>query len=428
LEGTGETLTTSLIIGVYSFHVATSDKRYAPNYTPILVILGNTSMEVNFTTFTYPVTVQETGLPSGTSWTLTANTVTYSSATSMLTFPATNGTSDYVATVLSGTGGTPGTFTVRGAPLSVNVAFYKSTFPESGLPKGTNWQITTNALTENSTGSSIAFYLTNGTYGYTASVGPGTGGTAVTFSVSGSARTLNVTFLKVKFTESGLPAGMIWQVTASGILESSTGTTIVDYLTNGTYAYTVGMISGYHTTDAGSLTVSGSTVSRSIAFSRTTYLVKFAETGLAVGTKWCVTFNGVQTCATGSLISFSQIVNGTYGYSIGAVKNYSLGASYTGTVTVAGGGQGTSAPSTNVPWTLVKYKVTFTESGLPSHTNWQVTLNGRSSSSTGTTITFTISNGTYSVSIVSTGYTYTSNPTSPLTVNGTAVPVAVTFT
>ncbi|MGC8701304.1 MAG: hypothetical protein ACP5R3_06840, partial [Thermoplasmata archaeon] len=43
------------------------------------------------------------------------------------------------------------------------------------------------------------------------------------------------------------------------------------------------------------------------------------------------------------------------------------------------------------------YTVTFTETGLPSGTTWYVNLsNGQSFSGTGTTITFSEPNGTYS--------------------------------
>jgi hypothetical protein len=57
-----------------------------------------------------------------------------------------------------------------------------------------------------------------------------------------------------------------------------------------------------------------------------------------------------------------------------------------------------------------------------------VTMNGKTTVSTGNKITFSESNGTYAFTIVSAGHSEASNPMSPLTVNGAAVPVAVTFT
>jgi len=75
-----------------------------------------------------------------------------------------------------------------------------------------------------------------------------------------------------------------------------------------------------------------------------------------------------------------------------------------------------------------KYTVTFTESGLPSKTSWSVTLNGNLESSTGTSISFTEPNGTYSYSVGSVSG-YTSSPSSgKVTVKGVPIGVPITFT
>ena len=87
------------------------------------------------------------------------------------------------------------------------------------------------------------------------------------------------------------------------------------------------------------------------------------------------------------------------------MANYSLDQSYTGSGTVpSGGGQGQVVLTVPVHFVLVKYTVTFTESGLPSHTSWQVTMSGKTTVSTGNKITFSESNGTYAFTIVSAGY------------------------
>lgn len=57
------------------------------------------------------------------------------------------------------------------------------------------------------------------------------------------------------------------------------------------------------------------------------------------------------------------------------------------------------------------YTVDFNESGLPSGTSWSVTFNGQTLSSTTSQISFTnVPTGSYSFSIVSSGYT--ANPSS----------------
>jgi parallel beta-helix repeat protein len=77
----------------------------------------------------------------------------------------------------------------------------------------------------------------------------------------------------------------------------------------------------------------------------------------------------------------------------------------------------------------ILYSVTFTESGLPSGTSWNVTFNGTTSSSSSSTITFTgVNNGTYSYTVGSAAG-YTASPsTGSVTVNGADVNQQITFT
>jgi parallel beta-helix repeat protein len=97
-----------------------------------------------------------------------------------------------------------------------------------------------------------------------------------------------------------------------------------------------------------------------------------------------------------------------------------------------------TSPSTSVtingPGTVVArlaevtYVVTFTETGLPSGTNWTVALNGTVNSSSTTSITFTEPNNTYSFSIGPVvGYTVNLSAGS-ITVNATAIQRSVSFT
>ena len=99
-----------------------------------------------------------------------------------------------------------------------------------------------------------------------------------------------------------------------------------------------------------------------------------------------------------------------------------------GSITVAGGSQGTHVEHDTSPaWALVKYTATFAESGLARGKTWSLTIDDQTKSSTGRSISIALSNGSYSFTIVAAGYTEGSSPPSPLTVNGAAVSVAVTF-
>ncbi len=76
----------------------------------------------------------------------------------------------------------------------------------------------------------------------------------------------------------------------------------------------------------------------------------------------------------------------------------------------------------------VKYNVTFSETGLPTNTNWSVTFNGTAKSSSSNTISFSVPNGSYSFTIGTvTGYTATPS-SGTVNVNGANVNQAISFT
>lgn len=63
---------------------------------------------------------------------------------------------------------------------------------------------------------------------------------------------------KVVFAEGGLTSGTTWSVTFNGLTESSSGRTIVFWELNGTYAYTVGAVTGFTASPSiGGVAVSG---------------------------------------------------------------------------------------------------------------------------------------------------------------------------
>jgi hypothetical protein len=138
----------------------------------------------------YSVGFAETGLPTGTRWSVTLNGTTAASTGPSLGFVEANGS--YAFTVGSPAGYAPnpltGVATVNGAAGSMTIAFtailpgtYPVVFTESGLPSGTRWSVTLNGTLETSSGPSIEFVEPNGSYpyevgapaGYTASPHPG---------------------------------------------------------------------------------------------------------------------------------------------------------------------------------------------------------------------------------------------------------------
>ncbi|MEM3291003.1 MAG: hypothetical protein QW046_05755 [Candidatus Micrarchaeaceae archaeon] len=85
-------------------------------------------MQMYVKNFTYTVSFTESGLPSGTSWSVTFNNQTQTSTTDSITFTAPNGTYEY--RVLQSGAYVPspvsGPITVNNAPVTVYVTFTKS--------------------------------------------------------------------------------------------------------------------------------------------------------------------------------------------------------------------------------------------------------------------------------------------------------------
>lgn len=127
---------------------------------------------------TYHVAFYETGLPAGTSWSVTLGGFTQPSTTAWDNFSEPNGT--YGFTVLSPgyRASLPsGSLSVRGLGNLVRETFtalppgtYVVTFTESGLPTGTSWSVTFNGTRLFSTTSTIPFTSKNGSWPFSVGV------------------------------------------------------------------------------------------------------------------------------------------------------------------------------------------------------------------------------------------------------------------
>jgi hypothetical protein len=205
-------------------------------------------------------------------------------------------------------------------------------------------------------------------------------------------------------------------------------TTVVFTEVNGNYGYTIGAVSGFAATpSSGNVPVSGAAVSRAIAFTASapaTYTVTFTESGLTSGMSWSVTLNGSTLSSMTTTVAFTE-VNGSYPYTIGTVSGYTATPS-SGSVPVSGAAVNRAIAFTAASPTT--YSVTFTESGLPSGTNWSVTFKGFQKSSTATSIGFLAPNGSYTFTVGAVSG-YNATPASGgLPVSGSAVTKGITFT
>jgi YVTN family beta-propeller protein len=126
----------------------------------------------------YPVAFTETGLPAGTSWSVTVGGVATATTTSTVAFTEPNGTFNYTVAAVPGYLADPaaGTVTVSGAAVQEPVGFslpsaarFAVTFDETGLPSDSSWSVDLDGNESSSVGSAIIFEEPNGTYTYTVS-------------------------------------------------------------------------------------------------------------------------------------------------------------------------------------------------------------------------------------------------------------------
>lgn len=124
------------------------------------------------------------------------------------------------------------------------------------------------------------------------------------------------------------------------------------------------------------------------------YPVSLVEVGLPSGTHWSaqVASQGAFSGIAGGSPIVLDLANGTYPFSAESHdQDYSM----------PGGDFNVSGETVSVPvrFDVVRFTVTFTESGLPAGTNWSVTLGGRNNSSTGSTIQFFEGNASYTFTV-----------------------------
>lgn len=311
---------------------------------------------------------------------------------------------------------------------------YSVSFTESGLASGTNWSVKLNDVVHSSTGPKITFTEANGSYAYavTAVAGYTVSPASGTLTVKG-ATNQDVTFkakttdYAVGFTEAGLASATNWSVTFDGKTVASTGSTVSFSVPNGTYDYSVAVVPGYSSSSSsGSVDVAGEAVNKSVKFTLLApdeFVVAFSETGLPAGTNWNVTLAGAVASSTGSEVQFTK-ENGTYSYTVGSVDGYDL-SSVSGTVKVAGGGQTVPVSYVVIPATL--YPITFAETGLPSGTNWSVTVGTTFLATTAASLVLDEANGSYGYEVGSVSGYSTAAGTGSFEVSGASASFVLAF-
>jgi hypothetical protein len=414
-------------------------------------VLANETIPLNDCASYYSVSFTETGLPTGTSWSVSLGGSTNTSSTSSVGFTDGNGTWDYNVGAVAGYVPVPanGSVVVAGIGMIVPIVFVGSStgtvnFLATGLASGTYWYVALDNLSAYSTTDTVSFPASAGAhpyfidlYGPFGNVTPSSGSVTVT---AGGTTDVNLTFstlalYAVTFNETGLPAGLTWGVygygiTASGFLEAqnlSSASTLTIELPNGSYELFPGSASAhyYYAPAVVAFELNGTGANESVAFSyQGAYTVTFNETGLAAGTPWYASYDDAYNSTTGSFVQFTMS-NGSESFYTGGAPGY-LPSPSSGSLDVAGlpVNQTINFTAVSLPGT---YVATFTESGLAGGTNWSVTLGGTQQSSTSGEINFTEANGSYDFTVASAGYVPTPGSGSIL-VTGANLTQSISFT
>jgi hypothetical protein len=293
LGGSTHSSTTSKVTfsepnGAYSYTVpAIAGFLASPTKGTMTLNGADASQTIQFTPLIirYPVSFNESGLPSGASWSLVLGATQWNSSESAIGIALRNGTYDF--SISSETAYRPnpstGELTVSGGPQNVSISFaplppgnYPVTFAEVGLTLGASWSVTLGSDPRTSTTNQVEFTLTNGTYDYSLGFVPGYTVSVESGSVTihGAPDALLVTFVPilsaqypVTFSEAGLPTGENWSVEVGSTTQPSTSSTDVFSELNGTYPYFVGEVAGYQTAEStGSVTVAGAAAAVTVEF------------------------------------------------------------------------------------------------------------------------------------------------------------------
>ena len=160
--------------GTYSYDAYTSNSDYAAKNGSFTVAGKQLTIEVIFHPVTFPISFKENGLPSWGKW--------YVNITGQSSSGALNSSSSYKIGLQNGTyaysaeASIPGylssdydsNFTINGTSETIVVGFkekvYNVTFEEEGLENGTFWSILFDGSNYSTQGSSLTFFVINGTY------------------------------------------------------------------------------------------------------------------------------------------------------------------------------------------------------------------------------------------------------------------------
>ncbi len=304
-------------------------------------------------------------------------------------------------------------------------------------------------LTYSWSGTCLASSETGDTVSFVAPSSPGSCSLSVTTGLPLSFAAIDLSEIQLQvrvspaealtFTESGLPSGGTWSITAGteGTTQSTSGKSLTFTEPQGLVSYVAKGPPGF----SSSITTPASATSPVNLTKATTVTIKFGhleslsfrETGLPPGHPWNVTIASAvkggppsQAATTSNTSVTFVVVADPYSWSVRSSSTVYEPTHTHGTV-----GVGTASKVEKIAFKEISSKVTFSEKGLPGHSHWSVTIDGMPTlNGTGASISLKLPNGTYSYTIATTraGYTTDEQTGTVTVVAPKAVKVPITFT
>ena len=411
LNGTSSSniLTFTALNGQYNFssyNVFSNGCNYVPNMTRGTVGSGS-SLTIEFAPDYCITTFKENNLPQSYPWNVTYNGSFSKSTSNSISFNTSFSPSSFSYLIL------PKNISVSGCNINltsnsglakigstVNIVynnFCATYFNETGLPSSTKWSVDFNGITNSSSGSKIIILASPGSHTYYPSiVSVGSGcyyqpDTTKGSLSAGSSVAISYTLeCNTTFMQQSLPSGALWNITYNGVTKKSSNQNITFVTSNSSYSFSSysSIYSGcsYLPSPPSGTLKAGS--SEAITFTENTCNTTFIESGLPSGTKWNLTYDGIQLSTSSRNVSVVTPA-GIFKLSVANVK--------------IGGCTYYSSPSSGSTVTGSLQKIhfsakcytTFNETGLPLNTTWSITYNGIATSSNTNSIKVPSLNGTY---------------------------------
>lgn len=223
----------------------------------------------------------------------------------------------------------------------------------------------------------------------------------------------------ITFVATGLVAHTQWSVTVNSRTYTTSGSSMNVPVVNGAYGavyYSVGSVAGFsRKATSGTVYYSGSSVTAFVNFVQVKYGVTLSTSGLPANTTVSVNIGNAIYSVNGSLTV--NLPNGTYTYTVTSPADFTTSKS-TGTFTVSGG-----TLSVTIPFRTTGYTVTFRETGLSGSFTWSVTVNGKTYTGNGTTISVPAQQpGNYNYTVKGpSGYSYSGTGSISVSENSTVL-------